>query len=220
MTVFGYHARFAFLKGLVLAAAFAALPAQAAPLTDAQIFAAYVKSARHTAFLTKAFNDTEVPPLKAKCAALTIAGLDPPLVIQPPEFAQIGNEYIPSVGRWVQRATLNRCGSKAIRRLFLVADPQTGDLHAFGLLPGEFAGNLQLEGDARRIVLGGIGGTAHCSDEKKVFVLDTKLTSPARAEGWTETWTAQACGRMVTADVRYTADATGMNITASNVNLR
>jgi hypothetical protein len=220
MTVFGYHARFIFLKGLVLAAALTATPAQAAPLTDEQIFAVYLKSPKHTAFLTKAFNDVEAAPLKAQCATLKIVALDTPQVIQPPEFAQIGNEYIPSVGRWVQPATLNRCGAKVIRRLFLVADPQTGDLHAFGLLPGEFPGNLQLEGDARRIVLSGMMGVAHCSDVKKTFVLDTKLTSPARAQGWSETWTAQACGRMVTADVIYTADPTGMNITARNVKLR
>jgi hypothetical protein len=218
MTVFGYHARF--LKGLVLAAAFWTGSVQATPLSDAQIFAAFVKSPKHTAFLSKAFNDTEAPPLKAQCATLTIATLDAPLVIQPAEFAQIGNEYIPSVGRWVQRATLNRCGAKVIRRLFLVADPQTGDLHAFGLLPGEFPGNLQLEGDARRIVLSGMMGVAHCSDAKKVFVLDTKLTSPAQAQGWSETWTTQACGRTVTADVIYTADATGMNVTARNLKLR
>jgi predicted outer membrane lipoprotein len=218
MTVFGYHARF--LKGLVLAAAFAAIPALAAPLTDAQIFAGYVKSPRHNAFLAKAFNDTEAPPLKARCARLKIAALDSPSVIQPPEFAQIGREYIPSVGRWVQRATLNRCGAKVVRRLLLVADPQTGDLHAFGLLPGEFPGNLQLENDASRIVLSGEMGTAHCSDTKKVFVLDTKLTSPARAQGWTETWTTQVCGKTATIDVIYTADATGMNVTARNLKWR
>ena len=190
-------------------------------MTDAQIFATYVKSAHHTAFLTKAFNDTEPPPLKAACAAgLKIVALDPPQVVKPPEFAQIGQEYIPSVGRWVQRATLNRCGVKVIRRLFLVADPQTGDLHAFGLVPGEFAGNLQLESDARQIVVGGMAGVAHCTDMKKVFVVDTKLTSSPQPQGWSEMWTTLACGRTVTADVIYTADATGMNITARNLKVR
>ncbi len=220
MTVRAYHAAFTLLKGVVAAAFFAtAATAAYVPKTDAQIFADYIKSPHHKAFLQKAFNDVEVPPLKAKCAALAIAALDPPLVVQPPQFAQIGNEYVPSVGRWVQRATLNRCGGKVIRRLFLVADPQTGDLHAFGLLPGEYPGNLQLESDAERFVLPGVMGIAKCNDAKKLFVLDTRLTSPAQAQGWTETWTVEACGRTATVDVIYSADATGMNVTGKNYKL-
>jgi hypothetical protein len=209
--------------GGIAAAAFVAAmgAAQAAyvPKSDAQIFADYVKSPHHQAFLLKSFNDLEPPPLKAKCAKLAIAALDPPLVLQPAEFAQIGNEYIPSVGRWVQRATLNRCGGKAIRRLYLQADPRDGSLHAQAMLPGEFPGNIQLENDATRIVLPGMMGVAKCSDFKTLFVLDTKLTSPPKPEGWSETWTAQACGRTVTADVIYAADPTGMNITAKNLKL-
>ena len=208
---------------IALAAALAAATAAYAayvPKTDAQIFADYVKSAKHRAFLLKAYNDTEPPPLKATCAKLEIASLDPPLVLQPAEFAQIGNEYIPSVGRWVQRATLVRCGAKTVRRLYLEADPRDGSLHALAMLPGEFPGNVQLENDATRIVLPAMMGIAKCGDFKKLFVLDTKLTSPARAQGWSEIWTAQACGRTVTADVSYTADATGMNITAKNLKLR
>jgi hypothetical protein len=215
----GYRAAF----GLALFAALAlgiASSQAAPPPSDAQIFANYVKSPSHKTFLTRAFNETEPPVLKAKCAALSIVALDPPLVLQPAEFAQIGTEYIPSIGRWVQRATLNACGAHVIRRLFLVADPQTGDLHAFRMLPGEFPGNLQLEADAQRIVLSGMMRVAKCADSKKVIVLDTKLTSPAAAKGWAEAWTAQVCGRTVTADVVYVTDATGMNVTAKNIKVR
>jgi hypothetical protein len=194
--------------------------AAAAPKSDAEIFTTYVKSAHHRAFLLKAFNDLEPPPLKSTCAKLEIDALDPPLVLQAAEFAQIGNEYIPSVGRWVQRATLTRCGTKAIRRLFLQADPRDGTLHALPMLPGEFPGNIQLENDATRIVLPGMMGVAKCTDFKKLFVLDTKLTSPPKPEGWSETWTVLACGRTVTADVSYLADDTGMNITARNLKAR
>jgi hypothetical protein len=217
----GYHAMFVRLKGLGLVAALALglAPAQAALPSDADIFANYIKSAHYQDFILKAFNDVEPPPLKAKCARLTVAALDPPLVVEPPTFAAIGNTYPISTGRWVARATLNRCGAKVIRRLFLAADPRDGSLHAIPLLPGEFPGNLQLEGDAQRIVLSGMMGVAKCMDSKKVFVLDTKLTSPAADKGWSEAWTALVCGRTMTADGIYTADASGMNVTAKNVKL-
>ncbi|HEY4941295.1 MAG TPA: hypothetical protein VII56_07690 [Rhizomicrobium sp.] len=214
----GYHAAFALLKGLGLLAALAAA-AQAAyvPRTDAQLFADYVKAPAYTKYLSDAINGTEPPPLKAKCARLDIAALDPPLVLVKAEFAQIGNNYPISVGRWVARVTLNRCGTKVVRRMFIEADPQTGTIHSQALLPGEFAGNLQLEHDAPRIVLPPAMGAAKCNDWKSLWVLDTKLTRPSVAAGWSETWTMQACGRTVTADVIYTADSTGMNITAKNV---
>jgi hypothetical protein len=191
----------------------------AAAKSDAEIFADYVRSPQHKTFLLRSYNELEPPPLKATCSKLEIATLDPPLVLQPAEFAQIGNNYIPSTGRWVQRATLTRCGGKAVRRLFLEADPRDGSLHALPMLPGEFAGNIQLENDATHIVLPGMMGVAKCSDFKALFVLDTKLTSAPRPEGWSETWTVLACGRTVTADVSYLADATGMNISAKNLKL-
>jgi len=214
----GYHAGFTFLKGLVSVAIFA-VAAQAAyvPKSDAQIFADYVKSEHHRAFLLQSFNKFEVPPLKAKCAKLDTPVFDPPMVLVPATFAQIGNDFIPSTGRWVQRATLNACGTKVMRRLYLEADPRDGSLHAAPMLPGEFAGNVNLENDSTRIILPGMMGVAQCKDYKKLYVLDTKLTSKPRAQGWSETWTVQACGRTMTVDGVYTADATGMNINAKNI---
>jgi hypothetical protein len=215
----GYHAPFGQLRklGLAMVAALGIVPAQAAAPSDADIFRDYIKSAHYQGFILKSFNDVEPAPLKAQCPALT---LDPPLVTQPATFAQIGNTYPISTGRWVQRAMLNRCGAKAIRRLFLAADPRDGSVHAIGLMPGAFPGDLQLEGDAQRIVLSGMMQVARCNDPRKVIVLDTRLTRPAAAQGWSEVWTVQVCGRMATADVIYTADATGMNVAAKNVRVK
>ncbi len=200
----------------VLAAALAAAQA-APPQTDAQIFAGYVADPAYKAYLLAAFNGTEPPPLKAKCAKLTLVALDPPQVVTPPTFAQIKEVYYISTGSWVARATLGRCGGNVIRRLFVAGDPQSGQPHAQALIPGEFPGNLKLENDVTHIVLPAAMGTAKCNDWKSLWVLDTKLTSPAARQGWSETWTMQACGRGVTADVSYVADRTGMNITAKNV---
>lgn len=214
----GYHAAFALLKGLgLLAVLTVAARAAYVPKTDAQLFADYVKASTYKKYLSDAINGTEPPPLKATCAKLDIAAIDPPLVLVAPEFAQIGNTYPISTGRWVARVTANRCGAKAVRRMLIEADPQTGTIHSRALIPGEFAGNLNLENDAARIVLPAAMGMAKCKDWKSLWVLDTRLTSPPKPQGWTEAWTMQACGRGVTADVSYAADATGMNITARNV---
>ena len=204
---------FGFLAGML-----AATVAQgAAPQTDAQIFAGYVADPAYKSYVLGAFNGTEPVPLKAKCASLTIVSLDPPQVVEPPTFAEIGDVFHISTGAWVARGTLASCGGHVIRRLLITGNPQTGTLHAQALIPGEFAGNLKLENDATHIVLPAAMGTAKCTDWKSLWVLDTKLTSPAKAQGWSESWTMQACGRTVTADVSYVADRTGMNITARNV---
>ncbi len=217
----GYHAAFVFLKGLGAAALLAA-SAQGAfvPKTDAELFAAYLKAPSYAKYLSDAFNGTEPPPLTAKCAKMVLVSSEPPLVVAAPTFAQIGNTYPISTGAWVQRSTLDKCGAKVGRRLFLQADPRSGTLHAQALLPGDFPGNAQLEHDAPRIVLPPAMAMAKGSDWSKLWVLDTKLTTPARPQGWTEAWTISACGRTVTADVVYAADATGMNITAKNLRIR
>ena len=214
----GYHAGFTFLKGLLLAATFV-VGAEGAyvPKTDAQIFADYLKSAPYKKYLTDTFNAAEPPPLTAKCPKMQLVATDAPMVQAPPTFAQIGNTYPISTGAWVQRATLSQCGHTVSRRLFILADPRDGTLHSRALLPGDFPGNAALENDAPRIVLPGVMGLAKCSDWKKLWVLDTKLTTPARPQGWTEAWTISACGHTVTVDVVYVADATGMGITAKNI---
>lgn len=205
------------LLGFLIGALAMAGARAAPPQTDAQIFAGYVADPAYKAYLLAAFNGTEPPPLKAKCAKLTIEALDPPLVVTPPTFGQIGKVFHISTGSWVARATLGRCGGHVVRRLFVMGDPQSGEPRAQALIPGEFPGNLKLENDATHIVLPAAMGTAKCSDWKSLWVLDTKLTRPAKPQGWSETWTMQACGRAVTADVSYVADRTGMNITAKNV---
>src|SRR6185312_3973240 len=111
-------------------------------------------------------------PLAAKCAKMELVSTDAPMVQTAPTFALIGNTYPISTGAWVQRATLNQCGRKVSRRLFLMADPRDGTLHSRALLPGDFPGNAALENDAPRIVLPGVMGMARCSDWKKLWVLD------------------------------------------------
>ncbi len=202
--------------GLVAALSGAAAPPPAKQ-NNADIFAAFVQDDGYKAFLLQAYNGTEPAPLKAKCPALKIVGVGPPEVIKPPSFVKTGDAFRIAGGAWVARGLLNRCGTPVIRRLVIEAVPATGGLHAITLIPGQFPGNLPLEKTATHIVLPPAMAAARCADFKKLYVLDTKLTSPANPKGWTETWTMQACGRMVTADVIYAGGAKGMTVTAKNV---
>jgi hypothetical protein len=100
------------------------------------------------------------------------------------------------------------------------APPGKNILEPNYLLPGEFRGNLKLETDARRIVLPGLGAFAKCSDITKVTVVDVKQLTPPSAKGWSETWTAAACGKTVEATVAYVVIEGGMNIVASDWKVR
>ncbi len=193
-------------------------PAMAgAEMTDAQRFPDFLRSPEYRTLVTRYFNEQEPRPLAAKCATLSVAAWGDPLVVVPAKFKKQGNLYVLLAGSWVQPAALNRCGAKVTRRTLLTFGD--GILHGSPLLPGQFAGNLQLENSAEHIVLPAAMGVAKCEDYKTLWVLDTRLTSPAKPQGWSETWSMLACNRAVTADVVYTADATGMNITAKNVTL-
>jgi len=205
------------LRGVLPALVLLALPAAAAEMTDAQRFPDFLRSSEYRTLVTRYYNEQEPGPLHAKCAVLSVVAWGDPIVVVPAAFRKTGANYSLTAGRWVQPATLNRCGAKVTRRTLLTEGD--GILHGGSLLPGAFPGNLQLEDTAEHIVLPAAMGVAKCGDYKTLWVLDTKLTSPARAQGWSETWTMQACGRAVTSDVVYTADATGMNVTAKNVKL-
>ncbi|HXC57489.1 MAG TPA: hypothetical protein VNU97_19475 [Rhizomicrobium sp.] len=210
-----WRAARAVLGGLI---AFVPLAAAAGDMSDAQRFPDFLRSEPYRTLVTRYFNEEEPGPLRAKCATLSVTSWGDPIVVVPATFTKNGGSYALAAGRWVQPATLNRCGAKALRRTLL--SEEGGILHGGALLPGEFPGNLQLETDATHIVLPAAMGIAKCNDWKSLWVLDTKLTKPAAPQGWSETWTMQACGRAMTADVVYTADATGMNITAKNVKVR
>ena len=202
------------LWGLLFLAPLTATAA-APEMTDAQRFPDFLRSDAYRTLITRYFNEQEPAPLHAECATLSVTAWGEPLEIVPAKFKKDGDSYSLVTGRWVQPATLNRCGTKVLRRTLLTEDG--GILHGAALLPGEFPGNLQLEDSAEHIVLPAAMGVAKCNDWKTLWVLDTKLTSPAKPQGWSEAWTMQACGHTVTADVSYVADATGMNITAKNV---
>jgi hypothetical protein len=141
------------------------------------------------------------------------------LVLDPPSFTQVGGSYGITTGAWIAVAELDRCGKRVTRRALLKAAGSNG-LDATLLLPGDFRGNLRLEADAVHTVVPTLMTAAKCQDAAKFWVLDIKSAGPATPQGWSETWTAEACGMSVTAKVAYSKSSTGMNVVASDVKAR
>ncbi|AXS40365.1 hypothetical protein [Breoghania sp. L-A4] len=170
-------------------------------------------SPTYRGYVEKAINLHEGERTKAQCRPLKLQGVTLVEVLSPPKYKMLRNRATIVAGAWVVRAAMDQCGRTVTRRL-LIQTAEPGNLRQIALLPGAFAGNFQLELDAMRIVRPALMLKAHCKIPKKLVFMDVKSLTPAGPKGWTETWTARACGKPVKVTVTYTADATGMQITA------
>ncbi len=202
---------------LVLAAAPQAAGGDNAVAPDsAHTITGYVSSPGYRNYIATVVNLLEVPPLKAECPSLVVTESDEVVVIKAPTFVKAGAVWNIDGGTWIAKVHVDRCGKPAIRRFLLEAIPGADQVKPIRLFPGEFAGNLQLEADASRILLPGVMGVAKCNDWKTLYILDTKLTNPVSSAGWSERWLAQACDRRVSFDVDYARAMGGVNITGMN----
>jgi hypothetical protein len=208
-----------FLLAIVVMVAFAPrLQAQPAQPDPQALFAGYVASEQYRQFLETIFNRGEPQPPKDKCAAMKIVIWNKYLVLEPPTFVRTGASYQIETGAWVAGAELNRCGKSVTRRAILKAAP--GGIDATLLLPGDFRGNLQLEAEADRTVTPKVMTAAKCKDPTTFAVLDIKPSSAVTPQGWSEAWTAQACGKIVTAKVTYSKTTTGVDIAVADAKAR
>jgi hypothetical protein len=214
--VSGYHAAFAFLKGLVLAAATAGA---AAAQSQQALFDGYVGSPAYRSILAKAYNDAEPAPLKAKCPALTIVSFDKPEFVEAPLFVKGAQGWHASAGAWVQRATLDACGTKVLRRM-LVETKSDNTLRTRGLLPGAFAGGYKLEETAHAYVVESMMNVTGCKDWKTPVVLDIVAAGKPSGGHWRENWTALVCGKTVTARVDYTPNGPQTDVVTSNIQVQ
>ena len=205
---------------LILSVMVAVVPrvaAQSGQPSAKDMFDGYVTSEPYRRYLETVFNRGEPQPPKAQCKTMKVVTSDRYLVLDPPKFTQVGGSYQIDSGTWVAVAALDRCGKRVTRRAVLKAVPGTNGLDVTLLLPGDFRGNLKVEADAQQIVVPSLMASAKCQDATTFSVLDIKLLGAATAQGWSETWTAQACGTPVSAKVVYSKTSTGVNIVASDV---
>jgi hypothetical protein len=184
------------------------------------LFAGYVASEQYRLFLETIFNRGEPQPPKDRCASMKVVAWDKYQVLEPPTFVRAGGSYKIETGAWVAGAELDRCGKRVLRRAILKAAPGNNGLDATLLLPGEFRGNLQLEAEADRTVTPKLMTAAKCKDATAFAVLDVKPSSAATPQGWSETWTAQACGKIVTAKITYKKTSSGVDVAVSDAKAR
>lgn len=179
-------------------------------------FQSYMASPGYLKYLEIVFNQMETPPLKAQCPTLKLSGDNFASIIVPPTYGiSDGLRHIES-GKWIAHVYFDACGKKVSRRALLEA--VGGPNHVvepIPLLPGDFRGDLRLEGDARRIVGASIMAQARCKDWNTIYVLDIVSPDPRDSEKWRELWTSQACGTVVKTDVTYDGrGGAGISITA------
>lgn len=213
MTRRAYHVAFTVLKGLALAAV---LMGTAEAQSQQALFDGYVGSAAYRGILAKAYGDAEPATLKAKCPALTIASFDKPEIVEPVQFVKDARGWRAGAGAWVQRATLDACGTKVLRRI-LVETKSDNTLRTRALLPGEYAGGYKLEETARAYVVDSMMNVIACKDWKTAAVLDIALVSKPTAGRWRETWTALVCGKTVTARVDYVPNGVNTDVNTSQI---
>ncbi|WP_188581960.1 hypothetical protein [Azorhizobium oxalatiphilum] len=168
-------------------------------------------------FIATNVNALENPVLKAECPSLKVLEANRYDIVQRPVFEQNGQSVGLKSGVWVSMVKVERCGQPTMRRLLIKYEPDQKRFQAIPLLPGDFRGNLQLEVDARRIVIPGVMALAKCSDGKQVFALDVRSGGPSTAEGWSESWRLQTCGRKATVTVLYRKVGDGMDITGKDI---
>jgi hypothetical protein len=210
-----------FLLAIVVMVAVAPrLQAQPAQPDPKALFAGYVASEPYRQFLETIFNRGEPQPPKDRCTTMKVVAWDKFLVLEPPTFVRVGGSYKIETGTWVAGAELNRCGKRVTRRAILKASSGKDGLDATLLLPGDFRGNLQLEAEADRTVTPKLMNAAKCKDATMFAVLDVKPSSTVTPQGWSEAWTAQACGKIVTAKITYSKTSTGVDIAVSDAKAR
>ncbi|MEJ0044392.1 MAG: hypothetical protein WDM81_20175 [Rhizomicrobium sp.] len=183
------------------------------------LFDGYVGSPAYRAILLKAYNDAEPATLKAKCPALTPVAFDKPEIVEAPVFVKGPQGWRASTGAWVQRATLDACGTKVLRRE-LVETKSDNTLRTRGLLPGEFAGGYKLEETAHAYVVESMMNVTKCKDWKTPAVLDIVAAGKPTPKGWRENWTGLICGKTVTARVDYVPNGPQTDVVTSQIKAR
>jgi hypothetical protein len=190
---------------------------QTAPLDQKEAFVHFLLSPSAQKFIERSIADAENQALKTQCSTLKVLEANKFDIIDQPVFEQRETGLRLKSGSWVSVAKVDRCGVTTTRRLYIKYLPDQNRFEVSPLLPGDFRGNLKLEADARRIVVPGLMAAGHCADRAEFYLLDVKALGAAMPQGWSETWSARACGKSVSATVSYNAIPGGMDIAAEDL---
>lgn len=127
-------------------------------------------------------------------------------VVRPVAFADGVDE--PATGVWLERVTLQRCGSVAYRNIIFYIKPGEG-IRARAALPGLTRADLQLQSDTTAALLASAkAGNPSC---KSTAIVDTEVVKhpPQRGDPWVERWSVYDCAETAAYDITFTPDAQG-----------
>jgi hypothetical protein len=182
----------------------AAEPTAARATTDpAVILLSYVNTPGYLNGVQKMLPLAEVPPMRKRCKDIALLDAGRVSIVEPPVFTQTPTGLRLDGGAWINLVSAETCGQRVTRRFLITAKPNGDGVDYRPLLRGDFRGNLVMENDAKRLATPTLATVAHCLDPAKVFILNIRAQGPETAQGWTEVWDADACGKRATAEVEY-----------------
>ena len=108
-----------------------------------------------------------------------------------------------------------RLPTEAGLRMFVSGLLQVGGLNGLSptaMLPGDFRGDVRLESEISRAMTAEMMTFSNCKDSTKFAIVDIKAQGVPAPANWTELWTAEACGKFVTAYVDYAASKGAIDV--------
>jgi hypothetical protein len=190
------------------------LPAPAAP-GDPERFKAYIASPGYQGFLGQiAIGGENISAPECKEPKLVSHSVVAMFVL--PDF---GEGVHPHAGAWLDRVTMDRCGTKVFQNVAMRASPDNKPPAAALMLPGETGTTPAKQGEVINDLIAAFA-KAKCSDPTRIIPVNTKMEKAAKPprldesgrliEGnWKETWSFNACGKPAKATVEFTADGKG-----------
>lgn len=158
----------------------------------------------------------QVARLPGSCTDIVIDSRFKVIVLAPVDFD--GRAF--TRGAWKEFVDATSCGRRRIHNVLTVVRPD-GALQRSPMLPGSTRADIQLQGDAARMLYASLHAYADKGCQpSQFFIDDTKFVSMdnvpipnakagPNARAWLEEWTALACGKAIPLLVRFTPDATG-----------
>lgn len=125
----------------------------------------------------------------------------------------------PDAGVWLDRVTMDRCGTKVFQNIIMRAVPGDKPPAAALMLPGETGTTPAKQQEVISDVIAAYA-KAKCDDPTKIIPVNTKTEKPTKpvklddkgrlVEGvWKETWSFNACGKPSKLTVEFSADGKG-----------
>jgi hypothetical protein len=160
--------------------------------------------------------------LPGACDSATYSETSRALVLSPPQVDGSGKLI---GGAWLQSVIATGCGT--LRQLnILTSAQQDGTLRRIALLPGTTIADPQLQRDAVKFAMAGVGQLMPPDCLREARVVETRFiefeglplstVQPVRAaRSWREDWTVEGCGKRVVVPVHFIPDPSGTTIRTS-----